>query len=42
MSGGVGGVTGVLGAAMECRYSGARRCIGGVRGHLGVPKEFGP
>ena len=33
------GVKGVyLGAGRECRYSGARRGIGGIRGHLGVPK----
>ena len=33
--GGVGGVLGVLGAGRKCRYSGARRGIGGIRGHWG-------
>ena len=29
------GVRAVLGAAMECRYSGARRGISGIRRHWG-------
>ena len=33
VSGGVGGFRGVLGAGMECRYSGARRGIGGIMEH---------
>ena len=28
----------VLRAGRECSYSGARRGIGGIRGHLGVPR----
>ena len=32
------GVRGILGAGRECRYSGARRGIGGIRGHFGVPR----
>ena len=36
----LGGVRGVLGAGRECRYSGTRRSIGGIRGirvaHRGV------
>ena len=35
-SGDVGGVRGVLGAGRECRYTGARRGIGGIRGHWGL------
>ena len=31
----VRGIRGVLGAGRECRYSGARRGIGGLRGHWG-------
>ena len=31
-----GGVRGVLGAGRECRYSGARRGIGSIRGHWGL------
>ena len=27
---------GVFGAGRECRYSGARRSIGGIRGHWGA------
>ena len=30
-----GGVSSVLGAGRECRYSGARRGIGGIMGHWG-------
>ena len=30
------GVRGALGAGRECRYSGASRGIGGIRGLLGV------
>ena len=37
MSGGIVGVRGVLGAHKECRYSGARRDIGGIRA-LGAPR----
>ena len=33
---GVGAVRDVLGAGRECRYSGARRGIGGIRGYLGL------
>ena len=32
----VGSVRGVLGAGRECRYSGARRGIGGIRGYWGL------
>ena len=41
MSQGVGAVRGhwgvrdVLGTGRDCRYSGARRCIHGIRGHWG-------
>ena len=28
-------------AGRECRYSGARRGISGIRGHLGVPRVLG-
>ena len=34
------GYQGCIGAGRECRYSGVRRGIGGIRGHwgfLGVP-----
>ena len=31
-----GGVRGALGADWECRYSGASRSIGGIRGHWGL------
>ena len=31
----LGGVRGVLGAGRDCRYSGARRGIGCIRGHWG-------
>ena len=30
-----------MGAGRECRYSGARRGIGGIREHLGVPRGVG-
>ena len=33
---GVGGVRCALGAGRECRYSEAKRGIGGKRGHWGV------
>ena len=36
MLGLLGGVRGILGAFRECKYSGARRCIGGIRGHWGL------
>ena len=29
------------GAGRECRYSGARRGIGSMRGHLGSPRGVG-
>ena len=29
----VGDVRGVLGAGRECKYSGGRRGIGGIKGH---------
>ena len=32
----IGGIRGVLGAGRECRYSGARRSIGGIKGHWGL------
>ena len=32
-SGCVGGVRVYWGAGRDCRYSGDRRCIGGLRGH---------
>ena len=32
------GCQGVLGAGRDCRYSGARRGIGGIMGYLGVPR----
>ena len=35
VTGGVGGVRGVLGAGRDCRYSGARRGIG-ASGVLGI------
>ena len=35
---GVGDVRSVLGAGRECRYSGARRGIGSLRGHWGSPR----
>ena len=38
---GVGVVRGVLGAGEECRYSGARRSIGGIRGHWVAPTGVG-
>ena len=41
MTGGVGGVRGVLGTGRECRYSGTRRGIGGIRGHWGLPRGVG-
>ena len=31
-----GGVRSVLEAGRDCRYSGARRGIGGIRGHWGL------
>ena len=34
------GIRGVLGAGKECRYSGARRGIGGLRG-IGWPQGGG-
>ena len=30
------GVRCVLGASRECRYSGAKKGIGGIRGHWGL------
>ena len=27
-----------MGAGRDCRYSGAKRGIGGIRGHLGTPR----
>ena len=36
----VGGVRDVLGAGRECRYSGARRGRGGIREHLGAPRDI--
>ena len=35
-----GDVRSLLGASRECRYSGARRGIDGIRGHLGAPSGF--
>ena len=32
------GVRGVLGAGRKCRYSGARRSIGSIKGHWGSPR----
>ena len=32
---------GCIGAGRECRFSGARRGIGGIRGHLGIPRVLG-
>ena len=40
MSGGVG-VSGMYGPGRECRYSGARRGIGSIRGHWGSPRGAG-
>ena len=40
VTGGVGAVRCVLGAGRGCRYSGARRGIGGIRG-IGVPRVCG-
>ena len=37
----VGGVRCVLAAGRECRYSGARRGIGGIRGHWGLLGDVG-
>ena len=39
---GVRGVRAVLRASRKCRYSGARRCIGGIRGHWGLLGVLGP
>ena len=36
MSGGVGGVRGILRASRDSRYSGTRRGIGGIRRHWGL------
>ena len=38
LAGGVWGGRGVLGASRECRYSVARRDIGGIRGYWGAPR----
>ena len=38
---GVRAIRGVLGAGRECRYSGARRAIGSIRGHWGSPRGVG-
>ena len=35
----VEGCQSVLGACKECRYSGARRGIDGIRGNLGTPGD---
>ena len=32
------GCRGILGDSRDSRYSGARRGIGAIRGHLGVPR----
>ena len=37
----VRGCQGVLGAGRECRYSGVRRGIGGIRGHFGALRGIG-
>ena len=34
--GDIRGVSGVCGNGRECRYSGARRDIGSIRGHWGL------
>ena len=41
VSGGYRGVghVGVYWDWQDCRYSGARRSIGGIRGHLGAPRR---
>ena len=40
--GGIRGCRGVLGAGRECRYSGARRGIGSIRGIGGSSRVLGP
>ena len=35
------GVRGVLETGRECRYSGARRGIGSIKGHWGSPRGVG-
>ena len=40
MSEASGGCQGVLGAGRECRYSGARRGIGGIRANWRAPRGF--
>ena len=34
-------MSGIMGAGRECRYSGARRGIGGKRGHWGAHRDVG-